>query len=98
MEKKHSWSYEEDRYCCQMFFEHYVINKKNTNINSFVEMINKNFPNIKYNSLKMKIQNIKQILFELNIQNTLECTPLINYSKQNFEAMIEVIDNNHIYK
>lgn len=95
---KHSWTYEENKFCCQMYVEYYINNKRNININSFVEMINKNLPQIKYNSLKMDIQNIKQILLELNIKDTLECTPLKNYSKQNFKAMKEVIESNNIEK
>lgn len=98
MNKNHFWTNEENKFCCQMYVEYYINNKRNININSFVEMINKKLPYIKYSSLKMNIQNIKQILLELNIKDTLECTPLKNYSKQNFKAMKEVIESNHIEK
>lgn len=94
--QKHFWTYEEDKHCCQKFIEYYIVNKRNTSINSFVEMLNNNLPNITSNSLKMKLQNIKQISFELDLKNTLECTRLKNYSNQNFQAMKEVLEENNI--
>jgi hypothetical protein len=35
----------------------------------------------------MKIQNIKQILHEKGLKDTLKTAPLANYSQQNLKAM-----------
>lgn len=93
---KHSWTYDEDMYCCQKYYEYYVVNKMRTDIDEFVAMLNIDLPNIKRSSLKMKIQNIKQIALDLNLEDTLRCGPLKNYSNQNYLAMKEVIKQNRI--
>ena len=56
-----------------------------------MRLLGKELPEIKEGSIKMKITNIKQILVEMGIEDTLVAKPLKNYSKQNEKAMEKVI-------
>lgn len=60
-------------------------------VTQFITVLQKELPNIKPNSLKMKVQNIKQILLEKGINDTLTLSPLANYSQQNMRAMAAVL-------
>lgn len=89
--KKHRWTSAEDKYCCQSYIEYYVMNKSSMDAATFVGMLQKTLPDIQRSSLKMKVQNIKQIVAELGIKDTLLCSPLRNYSMQNKNALMEVL-------
>lgn len=91
MEKRHRWLFNEDKYCCEKYIEYYVLNKSGLKIDMFVELLKAALPEIKKNSLKMKVSNIKQILIELGIDDTLDVKPLKNYSRQNKVAMLKVL-------
>lgn len=87
MSEKHRWTLVEDEYCCKRYVEEYVIRKSNMDMSSFARLLSKELPEIKEGSLKMKITNIKQILMDMGIEDSLEVKPLKNYSRQNKKAM-----------
>lgn len=89
--KKHRWSLEEDTYCCETCVKYYVAEKSNMPVEVLVKELSEHFPNISTTSLRMKIQNIKQILEEEGIENSLHIGPLSNYSQQNKKAMQNVL-------
>ena len=91
MSEKHRWTMAEDEHCCKRYVEEYVIRKSNMDMSSFARLLSKELPEIKENSIKMKITNIKQILIEMEIEDTLTAKPLKNYSKQNKLAMEKVL-------
>lgn len=88
---KHKWTYEEDILCCKLYYDIFVKEKRKIGIDAFVSELLTQLPNIKSNSIKMKVQNIKKILMDLDIEDSLVCTGLANYSKQNLKAMNEVL-------
>ncbi len=88
---KHRWTFEEDQLCCKRYLEYYVINKSGMDVSRFIMVLQKEHPSIKPSSLKMKVQNIKQILIEKGIKDTLDSSPLANYSQQNIRAMDVVL-------
>ena len=90
-DNKHRWTVEEDRLCCKRYLEYYVVSKCSMDVSQFITVLQKELPNIKPNSLKMKVQNIKQILIEKDIKDTLTLSPLANYSQQNASAMAVVL-------
>ncbi len=65
---------------------------------NFNAVLQKNLPSIKPNSLKMKVQNNKQILIEKGINDTLVVSPLANYSKQNLRAMNAILQEMKLNK
>jgi hypothetical protein len=83
----HRWTLDEDLKCCRMYLECFVFNKISMDIGQFVSLLEKELPNIQPNSLKMKVQNIKQILHEKGLKDTLMTAPLANYSQQKLKAM-----------
>lgn len=91
MAEKHRWTVAEDEYCCRRYVEEYVIGKSSMDMSSFVRLLGKELPKIKEGSIKMKITNIKQILIEMGIEDTLTAKPLKNYSQQNKKAMEKVL-------
>lgn len=50
-------------------------------MSSFIRLLIKELPEIKENSLKMKITSIKQILLDMGIEDSLAVKPLKNYSQ-----------------
>lgn len=90
------WSVEEDKICCKVCVEEYVINKKKTTISDCIQIIKENpcMAEIDEHSIRMKIQNIKSVLNNLEkfeIQNSLEIAPLNNSSKQMKNCLINEI-------
>ena len=47
------------------------------------------YPNMKFSSIKMKLQNIKRICLDYGIKDSSTISPLDNYSNQNLKAMKE---------
>ena len=91
----HKWTYEENLTCCQAVIDNFVTHEIDFQFDEFLDELNKLIPEVKRNSLKMKIQNIKSLLIEYDIPNTLNTKPLTSCSRDNrkaFEECIEEID------
>ncbi|MBQ8833715.1 MAG: hypothetical protein IJ001_02160 [Oscillospiraceae bacterium] len=91
MSAKHSWTFEEDGLCCDAFFKVYVIQKSNMPLSDFVRLLSLKLPAIKAGSLRLKVQNIKQLALEYGIENSLKAAASTNYSKQNQSAFVSVM-------
>ena len=91
MSEKHRWSFEEDRYCCEKYIERYVVSNSDLSASDFVRELSSKLMEIKPTSLRMKVQNIKQILIEKQISDSLKISPSANYSKQNLVAMDSIL-------
>lgn len=90
---KHKWLYEEDKLCCKVIVEEYVLKKSNKDLESVLDNLSDKLPDIGRNSLRMKTQNIKQLLMENGIENTLRTKGLYSYSAQNKRAFDEVLND-----
>lgn len=88
--ERHNWSMDEDMFCCRKYLEYYVIHQSTVDISEFVRILNNAMPQISPNSLKMKVQNIKQLCIENNILDSLKVKPLSRYSTQNADAFVSV--------
>jgi len=89
------WTVEEDEICCRACVDEYVINKSHMNVEFCIKLIMNN-PKIKRDSgtLKMRIQNIKAILDEWKVPNTLNISPL-NHTGQQTKAVLREILKEH---
>lgn len=88
MKLKHRWTFEEDLTFCNKYLDFFVEQKSHMSLSDFCRLLLALEPSgICFNSAKMKVQNIKAILIELNISDSLKTAPAKNYSKQNLEAM-----------
>ena len=82
------WSLEEDNICCKVCVDEYVINKRHMNVDFCLGLIMKNPRVCKApGSIRMRIQNIKAILEEWEIPNTLYVSPLKNTAWQTRVAL-----------
>ena len=96
MAEKHRWTMEEDVYCCRRYVEQYVIKKSSMEFLTFLKQLDNELEDVQQGSIRMKIQNIKQVLMELEVEDTLVVSPLKQYSKQNRKAMEEVLKEMNI--
>lgn len=85
--EKIKWKFDDDYFICDEVIKCYVIKKSNEDVSKFVNtcLINlvKKFG---YSSVEHKVKNIKCLLDNNGISNSLKCSKLKHYSKQNEEA------------
>lgn len=85
---KHRWSYEEDLHFCNKYLDFFVVENSDISLSDFSRLVlASGITEISFNSAKAKVQNIKAILIDLNIPDSLKVAPARNYSKQNLKAM-----------
>lgn len=89
---RHRWTFAEDKLCCQRYVEAYVIQQQDLPLSEFIRGLSAELPQIQPSSLRMKAQNIKQILLVRHIPDTLSSAPSANYSRQNWDAMTCVLE------
>lgn len=87
----HRWTVEEDEICCKRFLEYYVINKRDTDMVQFLQMLAKEVPNVSEGSLRMKIQNIKYLSMQAGFEDTSTIKWLSQYSMQCEKAFRKAI-------
>ncbi len=87
--QKHRWTFDEDKTCCRIFIETYITNHTYCPFDSLATKILAIYPNMKFTSIKMKLQNIKRICLDYGIKDSSTISPLDNYSNQNLQAMKE---------
>ena len=90
---KLSWSEEEDKILCRYCVQNFVITNSNSSINSFIELCTEKeeFSGRSSGSIRMRIQNIKAILQDKGIQNTIPLTPLSNYASLTETVLLETL-------
>jgi hypothetical protein len=71
----------------------YCVEQHETSITPLLEELSSLLPNITVGSIRMKIQNIKQITMEENLYDILDHAPLERYSNQCKFAFDEAIEN-----
>ena len=90
--QKHQWTFSENVYCVEVVFENFVLKKYHL-LTAVIEEIYRNFNGeIKKASIAMKLQNIKTLLNEYKIENTLEIAPLEHISTDNRNAFVFVYE------
>ena len=87
--QKHRWTFDEDKTCCRIFIETYITYHTYCPFDSLATKILTIYPNMKFSSIKMKLQNIKRICLDYGIKDSSTISPLDNYSNQNLQAMKE---------
>lgn len=89
------WSTEEDKACCKACVEKYVISDSAMDRENFVDSVF-SLPEFQRtgrdkDSVSMRIQNIKALLDELHIKNSVPIRPLKNASKQSRMVLEEIL-------
>ena len=90
-----NWSENEDKLCCSTIISEYVIVLGSKDIEIVLNGIKDNevFGGRDIGSIRMRFQNIKALLEEFNIKNTLPLKPLKNVAKQTRTILKEELRN-----
>ncbi len=88
-----NWTYEENYICCQEFIRYCYFSKYKKEYQPLLSKLTKLVPNKTEGSLRMKIQNIKQIAEELGVVCRIAISPLKSYSKDCMDAFVEALKN-----
>ena len=91
------WAIEEDEICCRACVDECVINKYHSSVDSIISYIMRD-PRIQRSPgiIRMRIQNIKAILDEWRIPNTLYVSPLIHAGRQTRLVLKAILDEQNI--
>lgn len=94
---KRKWTFDDDYYICNEIIKFYIIAKAIDDVSKFINLYLINILNkFEFKSILCKIKNIKYLLENKNISNTLKCSKFSNYSKQNYNAFIKACNDNGI--
>lgn len=86
-----AWNYEDDLVCCREYLRFALGETAAKSIRSLIEDLAVKLPHISKGSLRMKLQNIKQISVELNLNDGVQLSPLDQYSVQSKRAFKQAI-------
>lgn len=91
--KGKSWTREEDEICCKAVVDEYVIGKKHIDVDDCVSRICscKGIEHEK-NIVRMRLQNIKALLDEMGIPNTLDVKPLSHAGRQTRACLMSCLE------
>ena len=92
-----NWSENEDKLCCSTIISEYVIVLGAKDIEIVLIKDNEIFGGRDIGSIRMRFQNIKALLEEFNIKNTLPLKPLKNVAKQTRTILKEELKNAQIF-
>ena len=88
---KHNWTFEEDYTCCVYYLRYILDNSMNKNVTELIYNLSLELPKLDRGSIRMKLQNIKQICMEHNFNDGMEISPLSKYSRQCLKAYARAI-------
>ena len=83
------WTEKEDEICCKAVVDTYVIGRKHIHVDECANMIH-SCEGIEHdkNIVRMRLQNIKSLLEDMNIPNTLDVRPLSHAGKQTRACLV----------
>ena len=87
---KHNWLRKEDKVCCLACYV-YAMEGKGDDVHSIHEELCAALPHISPGSIRMKMQNIKQLFIEHKIEHTFNIAPLEKYSVQCEEEFLDAL-------
>ena len=88
---KHNWTFEEDYTCCMQYLRYIFDSSPNKNVASLIYNLSLKLPSLERGSIRMKLQNIKQICMEHSFNDEMDISPLENYSRQCLRAFVEAL-------
>lgn len=92
------WTIEEDTACCNACIDNYVIEHSSMERERFVDKVSSmpQFAGRDKSSVRMRIQNVKALLEEMHIENSLPIRPLANVAKQTRETLKSLLQERGI--
>lgn len=92
------WTIEEDIACCNACIDNYVTEQSCMERERFVDKVSSmpQFAGRDKSSVRMRIQNVKALLEEMHIENSLPIRPLANVAKQTRETLKNLLQERGI--
>ena len=88
---KHRWTFQEDYVCCTYYLR-YIFNKPaGKSVRDLIYDISLELTELESGSIRMKLQNIKQICMEYDFEDGMDISPLEKYSYQCKRAFLKAI-------
>ena len=88
---KHTWTFEEDYTCCMQYLRYIYDTPEDQSVNDLIRELSLKLPDLTRGSIRMKLQNIKQICMEHSFNDEMDISPLENYSRQCLRAFVEAL-------
>ncbi len=93
--EKHTWTFEEDLICCRHYLRYALLaSRGRLESRTLTDMVHNtalHLPQIKKDSVRMKLQNIEQIARETKFESNLPIPPLARYSHQTLRAYLAAL-------
>ncbi|MBD5407194.1 MAG: hypothetical protein HDR56_06230 [Treponema sp.] len=88
-----TWTEKEDEICCKVAVDTYVIERKRIHVNECANIIH-SCEGIEHNKniVVVRLQNIKALLDEMNVPNTLDVSPLSHAGKQTRACLVAYLE------
>lgn len=99
MNERIKWTYGENLLCCEVYIKNYVINNTVLSLKEAINEVLKAAPRFKggkEGSVRIKLQNIKQLCIEHKVDDSFTYKAQAHYSKDNIKAFEEVLDKYNI--
>lgn len=86
-----SWSFQENEIFCEEYVKIFVIGRSSMSASAFVNRIMPLLPKRDFSTLRKKVSNMKQVLADLGVDDSLDVSSLYSYSKDHFIAARKVL-------
>lgn len=86
-----SWSFQENEIFCEEYVKNFVIGRSAMSASAFVNRIMPLLPKRDFSTLRKKVSNMKQVLADLGVDDSLDVSSLYSYSKDHFIAARKVL-------
>lgn len=86
-----SWSFQENEIFCEEYVKTFVIGRSAMSASAFVNRIMPLLPKRDFSTLRKKVSNMKQVLANLGVDDSLDVSSLYKYSKDHYIAARKVL-------
>lgn len=86
-----SWSFQENEIFCEEYVKIFVIGRSTMSASAFVNRIMPLLPKRDFSTLRKKVSNMKQVLADLGVADSLDVSSLYSYSNDHFIAARKVL-------
>ena len=88
---RHRWTYAENEVCCRHYLEQYVLHCGDLSVSAFVRLLKQELPQLKENSIRRKVHNIRHLSLEAKLNDSMKCTAESNCSSDNRKAFYTLL-------
>ena len=90
--KKHIWTNDEIEIVYKTIIQEYVLNEQK-DINTILDILYEELREISSGSIKNRVQNLKSLLMEWEVPNSLNISPLAHVASKDRKILKQLLDN-----